>query len=183
MNETALALLLCNLLNGGETEVRHEFPNLGRERSVRVDCETPTHIIEVGLDGTSSVRDSIHQAVFYSLVTSRLPDGSLKTPMVVIIDRDGVEDRWEYETRLVTRHLGIAYARCKASFIQAWGASAGLRKRPDGRWNDLPSNPAARTHCDLGDAFDVPPVVDLSAIGLDKDGLLDDVPVLTDLPD
>lgn len=183
MNETALALLLCNLLNGGETEVRHEFPNLGADRSVRVDCETPTHIIEVGLDGTSSVRDSVHQAVFYSLVTSPGPDGAPKIPMVVIIDRDGLEDRWEYEMRLVTRNLGIAFARCKAGFIQAWGASAGLRKRPDGRWNDLPANAAARAHCDLGKAFDVPPAVGLSSVGLDKDGLLDEAPVQVDMSD
>lgn len=150
MNEVAVTALLCLLLNGGETEVRHDFTNLGESRGVRIDCETPTHVIEVGLDNTSSARDSIHQAVFASLLTG-------KQPMVVIIDRDGQEGRYEYELRRVAAALEIPYGTCSMAFIQRWAATAPWRDaiRIAGA-NDLPPPDIAARHCNLAGQFDLP---------------------------
>ncbi|WP_167853442.1 hypothetical protein [Roseovarius aestuariivivens] len=39
-------------------------------------------MIEIGLDGKSSARDSLHQALFAEHLTG-------KTPVVILIDRDG----------------------------------------------------------------------------------------------
>ncbi len=168
MKETAIAILLCNLLNGGETEQRVYFPNLGEDRYVKVDCETPTHVIEIGMDGKADARDSVHQAVFSSLFTG-------KTPMVIIIDQDGVEGRYEYEIRRVSEHLGIAFGSCKGRFLQAWSASSPFRN-VKGR-NDLPSLDVAKRHCDLAGEFgdEVPPV--FPVLGVDKQDLFADDPV------
>ncbi len=180
MKETAIAALLCSLLNGGETEVRHHFPNLGSDREpyVRIDCETPTHVIEIGLDNKASARDSVHQAVFGAFLTGRTLDGRAKTPMVIIIDRDGVEDRYQYETRIVAQQLGIAYASCNENFVQAWWARTAMSGDYSLKTlNNLPDNPVARQHCDLGPGFHGAPGAGLAGLSLDKDGLLDDVPV------
>ena len=173
MIETAVAMLLCNLLNGGETEVRHKFDNLGGTRAVRVDCETPTHVIEIGLDGKASARDSIHQAVFAQQLTG-------KRPMVILIDRDGVEDRYEQELRIVTSALNIPFGVCKERFIQAWAASAGLRNAAAHKMvHDLPPLDVARRHCDLSHEFGTPDFeADLSALGSDKPDLFDEPPKL-----
>ena len=158
MSELSIALLLCNLLSGGDTEIRHEFPNLGKPRAVRVDCETPTHVIEVGLDGTDSARDSVHQAIFSSFLTAPEDPLARKTPLVIMIDRDGEEDRWEYEMRIVTRELGVPYGTCKAAFIEKWNAIGG----------QFPPPADYRQHCDLAGQFDpsVPPA--LADLGSDK---------------
>lgn len=147
MGEIVIAALLCNLLNGGVTEQRHYFPNLGETRHVRVDCETPSHVIEVGLDGSSSARDSVHQAKFFEYLTG-------KTPMIILIDRDGKEDRWEFETRIVAGQLGIAFGRCKAGFLESWSAAAPFRRLRGG--NDLPPLDVALRHCDLAGEFGEP---------------------------
>lgn len=179
MNEMAIALLLCNLLNGGETEVRHTFPNLDQPRSVRVDCETPTHVIEIGLDGTPSSRDSVHQAVFAAFLT--YSENNPKRSMVIMIDRDGVEDRWEYETRIVTMALGIPYGRCKANFLSSWSASAPFRKARGGR--DLPPLDVAKRHCDLAGEFGNEALNPFPVLGIDKPNLFSDDPVDVRLSD
>ena len=140
MNEVALAALLCGFLKGGAAELPHVFDNLGRDRRVRVDCETAELVIEVGLDGRSSARDSVHQAVFAAELTGKIP-------LVVLIDTDGSEGRYEQETRIVTDRLGVAYANCSEDFIVAWAASSGLRG-PVPR-DDLPATTSARA-CALG---------------------------------
>ena len=140
MGEVTLAALLCGFLQGGVAEAPRAFDNLGDARRVRVDCETADHVIEIGLDGRASARDSLHQAVFAAELTG-------KTPVVLLIDTDGVEGRYEQETRIVARRLGIAYANCSADFIRAWAASAPLR-RASGP-HDLPA-PATARACDLG---------------------------------
>lgn len=150
MNEVAVTALLCTLLSGGETETRQYFPNIGEPRHVRIDCETPTHVIEVGLDNTASVRDSLHQALFGAELTGKIP-------MVIVIDTDGVEDRYQYETRIVTRKAGVAYGVCSRDFVQRWVATSPYRALgTDKSLNDLPVDATARRHCDLGQGFDVP---------------------------
>ncbi len=150
MNELATTALLCVLLSGGETEMRHYFPNLGETRHVRVDCETPTHVIEVGLDNTASARDSLHQALFAAHLTG-------KTPMVIVIDTDGIEDRYQYETRIVAEQAGVAYGTCSRDFIRRWMATAPFRAAGrDKSVDDLPRDAVAARQCDLGGAF-LPP--------------------------
>ena len=150
MGELAITALLCGLLSGGETEIRHDFNNNGRPRIVRIDCETPSHVIEVGLDERASARDSVHQAVFAAELTG-------KTPLVILIDTDGVEGRYEQEMRVVTRRLGIAYATCRRAFVERWAATTPFRNVGlDKSLDDLPRDAAARRHCDLGPGFDPP---------------------------
>ena len=119
MGEVELAALLCAFLAGSETETRHYFDDYDQKRYVRIDCETDTHVIEVGLDQKASSRDSVHQALFAAFLTG-------KKPMVVLIDRDGFEGRFEYEMRQVTRAAGS-----------------------DKRLDDLPREASARSQCDL----------------------------------
>lgn len=160
MGEVVVAALLCSLLNGGVTEQRHHFPNLGETRHVRVDCETPTHVIEVAMDGGSSARDSVHQAKFFEYLTG-------KRPMVIVIDRDGVEDRWEFETRIVAGEFGIAFGRCKAHFLESWSAAAPFRRAHGG--SDLPPLDVALRHCDLGGEFGDPAPVPVPTFDLGGD--------------
>lgn len=147
--ETALALLLCNMLNGGETEDRRYFPSLGETRHIRVDCQTPTHVIEIGRDNTASLRDSVHQAVFAHVLTGL-------TPMVIVIDSDGQEDRYEQELRLVAAELEIAYAVCHADFLHRWAATAPWRDVAglDKDLGDLPVPAVATQFCDLQSALE-----------------------------
>jgi len=120
LGEVELAAMLCAFLAGSNVETRQYFDANDLSRYVRVDCETPTHVIEIGLDGSSSARDSVHQAVFYGLLTG-------KTPMVILIDQDGYEGRYEYEIRRVATHLGIEYGVCDRDFIVRWASTAPFR--------------------------------------------------------
>lgn len=140
MGEVELSMLLCAFLAGSADEQRQHFDVGGMRRHVRVDCETDSHVIEVGLDAKSSARDSLHQALFAAHLTG-------KTPLVVIVDRDGYEGRFEHELRRTTEMAGVAYARCAEGFIQRWAATQAMR-RPAG--DDLPAGDTARAHCDLG---------------------------------
>lgn len=135
MNELGLAALLCGFLSGGAVETPHGFENVGATRRVRVDCETADLVIEVGLDRRSSARDSLHQAVFAAELTG-------KRPLVVLVDTDGVEGRYEQEMRIVAERLGIGYANCSEDFIVAWAATSGLRAPRVG--DDLPVPQTAR---------------------------------------
>jgi hypothetical protein len=72
MGEVELAAILCAML-GGEVEKRHHFAVLDRVHYVSVDCETPTHVIEVGLDDRRSSYDSVHQAGFAASLTGKTP--------------------------------------------------------------------------------------------------------------
>ena len=120
MGEVQLAALLCAFLAGSDDEVRHYFDVYDTKRYVRVDCETPDHVIEVGMDGTSSARDSVHQALFYAHLTG-------KTPVVLMIDQDGFEGRFEYEMRHVTEMANVGYARCSKGAILRWVESSPMR--------------------------------------------------------
>ncbi len=157
MGEVALAALLCGFLAGSAAEERYYFDVYDIKRYVRVDCETATHVIEIGLDGKASSRDSIHQALF----AAGLAKG--KIPAVIMIDRrddEGkrYEDRYEYEMRRVTGMLGMAYARCTDDWIKAWQARGGMRVVPDGT-DDLPAEAWASSACDLSQIVGPNPVV------------------------
>jgi hypothetical protein len=147
--ESTYISLLCGLLGGAEPETSHFFDVYGfeRPRYIRVDCETPTHVIEIGLDGRVSARDSVHQAVLAASFTG-------KAPWVILIDTDGAEGRYELEMRHVTEYLGIAYTSCSAGFLQSWSASAGLRRPRAPGLSDLPDNPTAASRCPLGQIID-----------------------------
>ena len=146
MGEVAIAAALCGLLAGSAAEERHYFDIQGIKRYVRVDCETETHVIEIGLDGKDSSRDSVHQALF----AAHLAKG--KIPAVIMIDRSGddgrYEGRFEYEMRQVTGMLGMAYARCSEDWIKAWQARGGVRVVPEDT-DDLPRESWATSACDL----------------------------------
>jgi hypothetical protein len=76
--------------------------------------------------------------------------------MVVIIDRDNKEDRYEYEIRLVSERLGIQFATCDAGFIESWATTRALcTELVDKNLDDLPKNASLGSHCDLGPGFDV----------------------------
>lgn len=140
MGEVYLAALLCAFLSGSDTETRQYFDVNGIARYVRVDCETDSHVIEIGLDGTQSARDSVHQALFAASLTG-------KTPAVILIDRDGYEGRFEYEMRQVAPVAGVVYAACNKGAIERWAATSGLRRQAKSA-DDLPRGRPGLT-CDL----------------------------------
>lgn len=143
MGEVELAALLCAFLAGSEEETRHYFDVNGMKRYVRVDCETEHHVIEIGLDGTSSSRDSVHQALFFAHLSG-------KQPVVILIDRDGHEGRFEYEMRQVAPAAGVLFLTCSQAVITRWAATRALRDGYGERnLDDLPQAVTARANCDL----------------------------------
>lgn len=141
MREEFVVSLICAMLGGADKQVHHKFDNRGVSRDMYVDCETPSHVIEFGYDKRTS-QDSVHQAVFAAIQTGKIP-------MVVLIDTDGEEGRWEQEMRLVTDRLGIEYHSCHLNFIVRWRGTRFLRPPPEDQANDLPTNAYAKTHCSL----------------------------------
>jgi hypothetical protein len=143
-DEATYVALLCSFLGGAEPETRVTFDvyGYGRPAGIDVDCETPTHVIEIGLDERVSSRDSVHQATFAATLTE-------KRPWVILIDTDGSEGRYEFEMRQVTDMLGIAYTRCSAGFLESWATSAGSRRSRPYRQHDLPAEPAIAARCPL----------------------------------
>jgi len=139
MGEVELAMMLCAFLAGSEGETRQYFDVNGLSRHVRVDCETDSHVIEIGLDGKSSSRDSLHQALFFAHLTG-------KEPMVIMIDRDGFEGRFEYEMRQTTGMTGVQYVRCAQDFIVRWRMTYPFRNVTG---DDLPGSVSAQAQCDL----------------------------------
>ncbi|WP_196774245.1 hypothetical protein [Rhodovulum sp. MB263] len=125
-SEVELAAILCALVLGGETETRHGYVVAGEARHVRVDCETPTHVIEVGLDGRRSAYDSLHQSLFAAHLTGKLP-------MIVMIDTDGREEPAEFQVRTVAGMAGVSYLALDAGFLLRW-----QRERPGRKGPDLP---------------------------------------------
>jgi hypothetical protein len=141
--EVELAALLCAFLAGSEQETRKYFDVNGMSRYVRVDCETDRHVIEIGLDGKSASRDSVHQALFFAHLTG-------KAPAVILIDRDGHEGRFEYEMRHVTKAAGVVYATCSEDFIVRWAQTRAMRQGNAGEGrDDLPGAGPAQSLCNL----------------------------------
>ncbi|WP_099826172.1 hypothetical protein [Oceaniglobus indicus] len=99
--EIELAAVLCSLILGGETEVSHPY-SVGYDlHRIRVDCETPDAVIEVGLDKRSSL-DSLQQALFAASLTG-------KRPVIAMIDTDGREGPFELRIRTAAEMAGVDY--------------------------------------------------------------------------
>lgn len=122
MNEVFLASILCALILDGEAETHHAYTAVGETRHVEVDCETATHVYEVGLDKRSSI-DSAHQAIFASVLTG-------KSPGIVMIDTNGQEDRFELQVRTTAQALGIAYQVFDKDYLLRWQMTDYLRNYP-----------------------------------------------------
>lgn len=143
MTETQLAALLCAFLGGAETETRHYFDAYDQKRYVRTDCETATHVIEIGLDQTSRARDSVQQALFHAELSG-------KVPAVILIDRDGFEGRFEYEIRRVSKRIGLRFERCSEDLLVRWAATSAFRIAGlDKDLDDVPKTVSAQATCDL----------------------------------
>ncbi len=106
---------------GGEPEVRHTYSIDDGEYPVRLDCETATHAIEVGLDKRSSL-DSVQQAEFAGWLAG-------KEPMVILVDRDGIEGAIEYRVKIAARRLGVAYRSYSDDFLLRWQMTEFFRQR------------------------------------------------------
>lgn len=101
MFESHFIAMICASLLGGEAEVTHAF-NVGYDvNTIRVDCETPLRVVEIGRDTRSSL-DSIQQALFAADLTG-------KAPMVVLIDTDGREGAIEHRVRTVAARTGVEF--------------------------------------------------------------------------
>lgn len=119
MSESILAPIICALLLGGESEVRHPYQSGYDMTRIQVDCETDTHVVEIGLDKRSSM-DSLHQALFAAHVTG------LK-PMVIIIDTDGKQGPYEYQIKTVSQAAGVEYEIYSKDFLIRWQMTQYLR--------------------------------------------------------
>ncbi|MDG4647710.1 hypothetical protein P6F26_04585 [Roseibacterium sp. SDUM158017] len=143
--ESTYIAMLCAMIGGAEPESRQFFDVYGyaRPRYISVDCETPSHVIEIGMDETVSARDSVHQAALAASFTG-------KTPWVILIDTDGAEGRYELEMRHVTRLLDVAYTSCSLAFLERWAATAAFRGPRTFGESDLPADPTVAGRCPLG---------------------------------
>ncbi|MDF1873505.1 hypothetical protein [Vannielia sp.] len=122
MNELFLAAIYCALIAGGEAETRQPYSVGYNLHYIRVDCETPTHVIELGLDKRSAT-DSVHQALFAAQLTG-------KAPKVVMIDTDGREDQYEYQVRSVAAAAGVDYEVFDKDYLIRWQMTSYLRNYP-----------------------------------------------------
>lgn len=120
MNEAVAIAIFCMML-GGEPEVTHRYSINGETHHVRLDCETETHAIEVGLDKRSSL-DSVQQAVFGGWLAG-------KEPMVIINDRDGIEGPIEYLVETAARRMGVSYQTISDDFLLRWQMTEYFRQR------------------------------------------------------
>ena len=120
MSEAEAISILCAMLNG-EPEVRHHYEIDEGAHYVQVDCETETHVIEVGLDKRSSL-DSAQQAEFAGWVSG-------KKPMVIIVDQDGVESSIEFRVRTASKRFGIEYSTVSDDFLLRWQMTSYFRQK------------------------------------------------------
>ena len=137
--ELELAAVLCSTLLGGEAEARHDFA-LAEDRShVRIDCETETHVYEVGLDERSSSYDSVGQALFAAEMTG-------KEPMIVLVDSNGGEGIYEFRIETAARRAGVPYVVIDLALLRRWQMTAPFRAARDrilsGGGRDGPLTPA-----------------------------------------
>ena len=77
-----------------------------------------------------------------------LEDGGGILGILILIDRDGYEGRFEHEMRHVTKAAGVLYLRCSEGAIQRWAATSGMRQGAAGM-DDLPGPGAVAASCDL----------------------------------
>ena len=83
---TLFVVFVCQLVQGGQTNITRETPNM---------------VYEGGLDKRSSL-DSIQQALFASHVTG-------KRLGAVIYNTDGKEGRFEYRIKTACEKVGVVY--------------------------------------------------------------------------
>lgn len=102
-SEPFYAAAICAALFGGEAEVRTTISLNDDRGHIVADCVTDTHYIEVGFDNARTARDSIVQAVSGAALRDL-------RPMIVVIDRDGVEDTHQWE-------LEVTAARSDVDFV------------------------------------------------------------------
>lgn len=117
--EADLIPIVCALFLNGQPEVSHAYPVGYDLNRIRVDCETESEVIEVGLDKRSS-NDSIHQALFAAHLTG-------KRPVVVLIDTNGREGAVEYQVRTVAAMTGVEYRSYSVDYLIRWQMTAWLR--------------------------------------------------------
>lgn len=122
MNELGLAAIFCTLIAGGEPEARHGYSAGYDLHRIRVDCETATEVIEVGLDKRSSL-DSVQQALFAAYLTG-------KRPVVLMIDRDGRTGPYETRIKAAAAMAGVEYRELSANFLIRWQMTSYLRNYP-----------------------------------------------------
>lgn len=120
--EADLAAIICALHFGGETEVRHPYVAQNTQHYIRVDCETDTHVIEIGLDGSRGSMDSLHQALFAASLTG-------KEPMIVIIDRNAEAEAVEWQVRETARAAGVAFLSIDRDRLIRWQMTEPFRQR------------------------------------------------------
>lgn len=120
MNEATAILVLCAWLKG-EPEVPYQFDIDEGTYRVRADCITDQYAIEIGLDKRSSL-DSLQQAQFAAFMAD-------KEPMVLLVDTDGVEGRFEYRIKQVARGFGVQYQSVPVALIQRLQMTEYLRSR------------------------------------------------------
>ena len=86
---------------------RHAFTyGDGQQGYVSVDCETEFFAIEGGLDKRSSL-DSLQQALFFSVLTS-------KSPVVVIYDTDEKVGKYEHRIQVASETAGVLFLRLRS---------------------------------------------------------------------
>ncbi|GGL76721.1 hypothetical protein [Wenxinia marina] len=121
MLEADFIPILCALFLNGTAEVSHGY-SVGYDlHRVRVDCETETQVIEIGLDRRSSL-DSLQQALFFAALTG-------KAPAVVLIDTDGREGPYELQIRTAAEAAGVSYSVFSADYLLRWQMTSWLRER------------------------------------------------------
>ena len=131
--EVELAAILCTLILGGEPEVSHGY-SVGYDlHRIRVDCETETAVIEMGLDKRSSL-DSVQQAIFAGSLTG-------KTPVVILFDTDGQEGPYEMRVRTVSDLAGVDYLVWDADALLRLGAARGPYPAPKPAIRQRPPRP------------------------------------------
>jgi predicted RecB family endonuclease len=111
LNEAEAILIICAML-GDEPEARHRHTIDAGYFDIIVDCETDTQVIEVGLDKRSSL-DSVQQADFAGWITG-------KSPMVLLVDTDATEGRFEFRIRTAATRLGVTYETISDEYLRRW---------------------------------------------------------------
>ncbi|WP_226779494.1 hypothetical protein [Oceaniglobus trochenteri] len=120
--ETEIAAILCSFVLGGETEVSHGY-SVGYDlHRIRVDCETATQVVEVGMDKRSSL-DSLQQALFAASLTG-------KTPIIAMIDTDGREGQYELRIRTAAQMVGVEYRSYHLDALIRLRMTSWMRDRP-----------------------------------------------------
>lgn len=122
MFENDLIPIICAVVLGGAAEIPLHYELDDGRHSVRADCITQDHAVEIGLDGRRSAYDSLHQALFYASLTDR-------APMVVMVDTDGVEDNAQFQVETTARAMGVEFRVYDIDYLIRLQMTAPFRQR------------------------------------------------------